>query len=339
MAIYHLHIKNISRAGGRSAVAAAAYRAGETLPNDAEERLSAFAGRRDVLHSEIVAPPDAPPWARMRSELWNRVEAAESRKDARLAKEIEFALPRELQFSVWVGLARQMTAYVVGMGAVADFAIHSDPGNRNPHVHMLIATRWISAKGFGVKNRQLDGLAFVTGIRKLWAELANAALGVAGANITIEASSHAARGLEAKPGIHRGPDMLERRSKYARMEAAMILPEAALSLGSTDEVPDPVPDPDGNPITPAQLATAEEAMLAEMHRDARPPASVVEDREARTRALETTAAQNAAEVTDIEAAAYRLDPDGREWWRTGTGEGGGISVPSEPAERWWERYR
>ena len=60
MAIYHLHLKNISRGDGRSAVACAAYRAGETLPNEAEERDSRFSGRRDVRYAAIVLPEGAP---------------------------------------------------------------------------------------------------------------------------------------------------------------------------------------------------------------------------------------------------------------------------------------
>ena len=93
MAIYHLHLKNISRGNGRSAVACAAYRAGETLPNEAEERDTRFAGRRDVRFAAIVLPEGAPSWMADRGQLWNAVERAEIRKDARLAKEIEVALP------------------------------------------------------------------------------------------------------------------------------------------------------------------------------------------------------------------------------------------------------
>src|SRR5260370_9039046 len=81
VAIYHLHVKNISRRDGRSAVAAAAYRAGETLPNEAEEKDSAFAGKRDVVFTEIRLPPNAPAWLPDPAKLWNPVEAPEKRKD------------------------------------------------------------------------------------------------------------------------------------------------------------------------------------------------------------------------------------------------------------------
>lgn len=151
MAIYHLHIRNISRGDGRSVVAAAAYRAGETLPNAAEEGESAFGGRRDVLHAEIRLPAGAPGWMGDRARLWNAVEAAEKRKDARLAKEIEFALPRELSLADWLRIGRAMADAYTSKGHVADFAIHDDGSGHNPHVHLLLATREITPDGFGGK--------------------------------------------------------------------------------------------------------------------------------------------------------------------------------------------
>lgn len=84
MAICHLHVKNTSRGNGRSIVAAAAYRAGETLANEAEERLSAFGGRRDVIAAEIRLLKCAPAWMADRGRLWSAVESAEKRMDARL---------------------------------------------------------------------------------------------------------------------------------------------------------------------------------------------------------------------------------------------------------------
>ncbi|QYA12026.1 MobA/MobL family protein [Rhizobium sp. AB2/73] len=180
MAIYHLHVKNISRGNGRSIVAAAAYRAGETLPNEGEERLSAFGGRRDVLYAEIRVPLDAPAWAAERAQLWNAAEAAERRKDARLAKEIEIALPRDLPRPTWLRLARAMADIYTAQGFVADLAIHDDGSAHNPHVHILLTTRVLTESGFGPKIREADGLKFVTDARKSWETLANEALTEAG---------------------------------------------------------------------------------------------------------------------------------------------------------------
>src|ERR1700739_129022 len=94
MAIYHLAMKPISRSGGRSAVAAAAYRASQKLTNERDGLTHDFTHRRGVEHTEIVLPEGADAeWARDRSTLWNQAEAAEKRKDARVAREIEVALP------------------------------------------------------------------------------------------------------------------------------------------------------------------------------------------------------------------------------------------------------
>jgi len=214
---YHLHVQNVSRRGGRSVVAAAAYRAGETLFNEREERLSRFAGRaRVVLHSEIMLPVGASAWMADRATLWNAVEALEKRRDARLAKEIEYALPKELELSQWREIAREMADAYTSQGLVADVAIHDDGTATNPHVHMLLTTRAVSAAGFAAKKRrQDDEKAFVTEARVRWRVIANKALGKAGAGVEIDERSNAARGIDRAPTRHRGPDPVERAIKRA----------------------------------------------------------------------------------------------------------------------------
>lgn len=285
MAIYHLHVKNISRGSGRSVVAAAAYRAGETLPNEAEERVSAFGGRRDVLHNEIVLPDGAPDWMADRARLWNAVEAVEKRKDARLAKEIEVALPRELSKPVWMALARQLAAVYAAKGFVADFALHDDGTAHNPHVHMLLTTRVIESDGFGGKIRSADGRQFVEDARALWGKLANEALVTAGLGVAVDPRSHAQAGIDRVPTEHRGPDAAERRLRRENMAFSRKLPRstAPTSQQELDRMLDnwpasqferraerdqdlPVPDPDGNAISSSQLEEAQERMVSEMER-------------------------------------------------------------------------
>ncbi|MDE2494140.1 MAG: MobA/MobL family protein, partial [Alphaproteobacteria bacterium] len=88
MAIYHLAMKPIARSGGRSAVAAAAYRASQKLTNERDGLTHDFTRRGGVEHVEIVVPKDSnADWALDRSTLWNMAEAAEKRKDARVARE------------------------------------------------------------------------------------------------------------------------------------------------------------------------------------------------------------------------------------------------------------
>lgn len=219
-AFYHLHVKNIGRRFGRSIVAAAAYRAGETLWNEAEERESVFVGRRDVVHAEIRLPDGAPAWMAERSTLWNAVEAAEKRKDARLAKEIEFSLPRELPREAWIGVARQMADAYRSQGFVVDVAVHEDGRGHNPHVHLLLATRRATPTGFGEKLRRADSPAFITEARQHWQQVANVALGKAGADAHIDARSYKDRGIERTPTTHRGPDRAARA--YGRHMAAVI---------------------------------------------------------------------------------------------------------------------
>jgi hypothetical protein len=93
MAIYHLHVKVIGRKAGSSAVASAAYRSASRLRDDRLERSHDFSNKRGVVHSEIMLPENAPEAWNDRERLWNDVEAFEVRKDAQLAREVEFALP------------------------------------------------------------------------------------------------------------------------------------------------------------------------------------------------------------------------------------------------------
>lgn len=326
MAIYHLHVKNISRGDGRSVVAAAAYRAGETLPNEAEERLSEFGGRRDVVHSEIRLPANAPGWMAERARLWNAVEAAEIRKDARLAKEIEVALPVELPSTARLALARTMADAYTAQGFVVDLAIHDDPVQRNPHAHLLLTTRAITAEGFGGKVRSADGRQFVTEARALWERIANAALNEAGIGVAIDRRSYAKRGMERVPGQHRGPDPEERRAR--RLRAQDEREQMASRIPDEDL---PVPDPDGNSIHPDELAAAEDRLLADMHRPAPAEAEqLLGDLQGARAAIDR---ENGVDLSEDEADAYRLAPENRlDWLEDAT-----TPEDVETLERWENR--
>src|SRR5581483_12084055 len=102
MAIFRLQINPVTRSTGRTATAAAAYRAGERIRDERTGALYNHSRREDVLHKEIFLParldrPDAGmEWARDRSTLWNAAEKAEQRSDSRVAREYQVALPPEL---------------------------------------------------------------------------------------------------------------------------------------------------------------------------------------------------------------------------------------------------
>ena len=105
MAIYHFSVKVISRAAGSSALASAAYRAASRLHDQRLDRDHDFTNKSGVVHSEILLPDGAPQALADRERLWNAVEAAENRKDAQLAREVEFAIPREMSQADGIALA------------------------------------------------------------------------------------------------------------------------------------------------------------------------------------------------------------------------------------------
>jgi len=180
MAIYHLRATMISRSQGRSATAASAYRVAERIEDRRTGLTFDYAARGGVDHTEILAPDHAPDWVRDRSELWNRVEESETRKNSQVAREVRVALPDELTHAQRVALVRDYAqAQFVDRGMVADIALHA-PGRegdeRNHHAHILLTTREIAAEGFTTKNRDWNKVEVLEGWREAWARDSNAAL-------------------------------------------------------------------------------------------------------------------------------------------------------------------
>jgi hypothetical protein len=221
MAIFRLQINPVTRSTGRTATAAAAYRAGERIRDERTGALYNHSRREDVLHKEIFLPsrldrPDAGmEWARDRSTLWNTAEKAEQRKDSRVAREYQVALPPELSAEQRVSLARAFSREIADRYNVAvDLAIHAprpegDP--RNFHAHLLATTREVSREGLGPKT----GLDIETAarnelglppsrqefqnLRARWAELANLALREANVEARIDHRSLQAQGIDREP--------------------------------------------------------------------------------------------------------------------------------------------
>lgn len=184
MAIYHLRATMISRSQGRSATAASAYRVAERIEDRRTGLTFDYAARGGVDHTEILAPDHAPDWVRDRSELWNRVEESETRKNSQVAREVRVALPDELTHAQRLELVRDFVrGQFVDRGMVADIALHA-PGRegdeRNHHAHILLTTREVDASGFTTKNRDWNKVEVLEGWREAWARDSNAALERAG---------------------------------------------------------------------------------------------------------------------------------------------------------------
>lgn len=205
MAIYHLSAKVIGRSAGRSATAAAAYRAACAITDERTGLVHDFTKKRGVVSREILAPSGAPDWTRDRASLWNRVELAETRKDAQVAREIEVALPRELSPAARLQLVRGFVQdEFVAKGMIADICHHA-PDAENPHCHVLLTTRVLEGDAFGKKAREWNSKPTLERWRSAWAEHANAALQKEHSYARIDSRSNAARGLDARPTVHLGP--------------------------------------------------------------------------------------------------------------------------------------
>jgi hypothetical protein len=174
----------ISRSQGRSATAAIAYRVAERIEDRRTGLTFDYAARGGVDHTEILAPDHAPDWVRDRSELWNRVEESETRKNSQVAREVRVALPAELTHAQRVELVRAFAQeQFVDRGMIADIALHApgrDGDDRNHHAHILLTTREIGPEGFTTKNRDWNKVEVLEGWREAWARDSNAALERAG---------------------------------------------------------------------------------------------------------------------------------------------------------------
>lgn len=208
MAIFHHSTKPISRSTGRSAVACAAYRSGETIRDERIGETFTLGVADRVVHTEIFAPAGTPAWALDRSTLWNRVEAFEKRKDAQLARECEVAVPDELNRAQQIALIREYVARAITpCGTVADVAMHTSTRKNRPpntHFHLMETYRGVVGDGFGLKLRALNDKTEVTRRRAIWAECANEALAAAGHAARIDHRSNEERGIGDEPTIKEG---------------------------------------------------------------------------------------------------------------------------------------
>ena len=244
MAIYHLSTKPVSRSSGRSAVASAAYRCAVLLVNHRDGLVHDFTRKEGVEHSEIVLPQGVSAgWALDRSTLWNAAEFAEKRKDARVAREFEIALPHELSAEGRLKAARAFAQDLADRyGAAVDFAIHSPSEHgdiRNYHAHVLMTTRQVGKAGLGEKtylehkNARLlaNGMATtdmqLRDIRQSWEAIANRQLQREGLDVRIDHRSHIERGLELSPTEHMGVHASQMQQQGMAVERGRLDDEAA----------------------------------------------------------------------------------------------------------------
>jgi len=218
---------------GGSVIAKASYRAGERLYDEREDVFYDYTNKGGIVYTAIMLPENAPRNYQSRQTLWNAVEWAEKRIDARTAREVELGLPNELNLKEHIQLVHEyVAANFTSQGMCADIAIHSGKhehsqdsqhieaendtmiSQENPHAHILLTTRPVEPDGFAdKKNRDWESPRNVYVWRKSWADVQNRAFERKGLDIKVEHESFKKRGIDRKPTIHEGHEVtaLERR--------------------------------------------------------------------------------------------------------------------------------
>lgn len=241
MAIYHLCIKIISRGKGKSAVAASAYRSGEKIKNEYDGIVHDFTRKGGIAHTEILLPQNAPQEFANRSVLWNSVEKIEKSKNSQLARELEIALPKELDMEKQIELVRNyVKENFVDVGMCADIAIH-DKNDGNPHAHILLTMRplnedktWgakskkeyildengekVKLKNGNYKTRKINTVDWneqdkAEHWRKAWADITNKYLEENSIQEKVDHRSYQRQGIEQIPTIHLGVSATQMEKK------------------------------------------------------------------------------------------------------------------------------
>jgi ATP-dependent exoDNAse (exonuclease V) alpha subunit len=272
MAIFRLQISSITRGDKHSSVGAAAYRAGEKIRDDRTNELYNHSRRKDVTHSEIMLPASVAgenmDWARNRATLWNAVENAETRKDSRVAREVQVTLPSELPPERRLAIARTFSQELADHYKVAvDLAVHDprpsgDP--RNYHAHLLMTTREVSGAGLGAKaglelaTRERarlglpNGSQEFTAIRERWATITNEAFKEANIEARVDHRSLAEQGIdrEPKPHIPFAAFKIEKAGKHSEVAENIRADYTARVQARLQNAAERTPSVENSPGTP-----------------------------------------------------------------------------------------
>ena len=243
MAIYHATMKSFSRGKGDSSVAAAAYRAGFVLVDESTGLGHDYSRRHGVAFYQMLAPRGAPQWCLDAKEFWVANEAAETRKNARVCREVEVSLPQSLDEAQRRILALALGQFLVDRYRVAVLvAVHTPSklgDQRNHHVHLLMRAREVGRDGLGERAcqefdaRRGGGTRELRQIRKHIAEIINKHLAQAGAvarvdhrSLRAQARDAALRGdLDRARELTREPTKHLGKAKVAMMRKARFTPQ------------------------------------------------------------------------------------------------------------------
>jgi hypothetical protein len=221
-AYYRLETKLVQRSNGHSAVAAAAYNAGQNILDERTGERHDYSGKQGVYQTAILTPDNSPAWATDRARLWNEAEASERRKDSQTARQFILSFSTALTAEENIALSKQfLQEEFVSKGFVADVAYHDFTGKNahNPHAHVLIPTRALTYEGFcGFKDRSLNRKEKLAEWREKWAAIQNRYFERQGRSERVDHRSYSDRGLDITPNIHEGKAVSAIRRKIERGE-------------------------------------------------------------------------------------------------------------------------
>ena len=240
----HQNIRIVQRSKGSSAVAGAAYQAGEKLFSEYDQKSKDHRRKQpEVVYTEILLPANAPPEYADRATLWNSAEEAEKQWNAQLARRFVLALPREVPLEKCPQMLKEYCEeQFVSKGMCCDFAIHDpDPPGHNPHCHIMLTMRAIDENGKWMpKSRKvydLDGngerIKLPSGRWKShkedtvdwneqyhaeewrhgWEIVQNRYLEMSGSPERVDMRSYERQGLDIVPTVHMGAAVCALESK------------------------------------------------------------------------------------------------------------------------------
>lgn len=206
----------VRRSAGHSSVAAAAYQAAEQILDERTGEVYRYRRKQHVYGSEILAPANAPDWVYDRKRLWNENERREKRHDSQLARSFVLSFPACMTHEQKMAAARSfLQRECVSKGMIADVAYHDFRGRdaHNPHAHVLLTMRDVTAQGFGQKNRSWNNKDQFRDWRQKWADHVNVHLEQGGHLQRVDHRSYQDQGIDRTPTAHEGRNVTAMRRK------------------------------------------------------------------------------------------------------------------------------
>jgi hypothetical protein len=305
---FHCSIEPMGRSQGRSAVASAAYRFGESLHDERYAVTHDYSRKRGVECTFIMAPADAPHWAHDAERLWNEAERAEKRVNSRVAREAEVALPAFLSPGERQSIVREFAKELVDRYGVAVSAAMHAPSRsgdqRNYHAHIMFTTRELTAEGLGKKTRILDdrktGPQEIGKLREMAADIINQHLAAANSDIRVDHRSYKEQGIEKEPTTHLGPAASEMERRGEQSERGDINRQAAEANRHAEQIQALV----------AQRVAIDLSIAVERERISAPPSDWQDARE-----RQREASRPFREAIAARGAVPDIQSDGLSWWQ------------------------